>query len=200
MSVRREGASVAAPGAGTTTTLAMKARTRAGLALALACIVLAAGAAHAQNVPRMRKLTVASQSFSIDYPEKDWSLVPGGNAMLVAIAQRRFEAVLLVERSTLQVALSDEEIGDVFLSVEAEHIRESSPSATDIKADLQQLGDRRVAAFVYRRNGVLGPERVLQYSMPAGTSLYRIIAVAKPESFDRHLPALQAMAASLAPM
>lgn len=162
--------------------------------------LVADGVVVAQNVPRMRKLTVASQSFSIDYPEKDWSLVPGGSVTLVAVAQKRFEAVLLVERTSLQVALEDEEIGDVFLAVEADHIRESTPSATDIKADLQQLGDRRVAAFVYRRNGVLGPERVLQYSMPAGTSLYRIVAVAKPEAFDRHLPTLQAMAASLAPI
>ena len=57
-------------------------------------------------------------------------------------------AVLLVERTSLQVALGDEDIGDVFLAVEADHIRESTPSATDIKAELQELGDRRVAAFV----------------------------------------------------
>lgn len=176
-----------------------------GLVRTLALAVLVIGVAAeavlvAQSVPRMRKLTVASQAFSIDYPEKDWSLVPGGSVTLVAVAQKRFEAVLLVERTSLQVALGDEDIGDVFLAVEAEHIRETTPSATDIKADLQQLGDRRVAAFVYRRNGVLGPERVLQYSMPAGTALYRIVAVAKPEAFDRHLPTMQAMAASLAPM
>ncbi len=169
-------------------------------ALALGALAFGTVAVSAQNVPRMRKLTVASQSFSIDYPEKDWSLVPGGSTTLLAVAQRRFEAVLVVERTTLQVALSDDEIGEVFLAVEADHIRESVPSATDIKAEIQQLGDRRVAAFFYRRNGVLGPERVLQYSMPAGTALYRIVAVGKPESFDRHLPTMQAMAASLAPL
>lgn len=153
--------------------------------------------AHAQNVPRMRTLTVASQSFSVDYPERDWTLVPGGNVALVAIMQRRGEATLVLERTPLQVELSAEEIGEVFLSVETEHIREASPSATDIKADLQELAGRRVAAFFYRRNGATGPERVLQYSMPVGKALYRIIAIARPDAFDRHLPALQAMAASV---
>jgi hypothetical protein len=166
----------------------------------VALVVLGCAAVMAQSTPRMRKLTVAGQAFAIDYPDKDWSLVPSGNTLLVTVVQRRFEAALHVERTPLQVELSDEDIGDVFLSVEADHIRETTPSATDLKADLQELGERRVAAFVYRRNGVLGPERVLQYSMPAGKNLYRIIAVARPESFDRHLPALQAMAISVTPM
>ncbi len=171
------------------------------VAAALAAgMALGAAAAHAQGVPRLRKLTVASQSFSIDYPEKDWTAVSGGNAMLVAVVQKKFEAVLIVERTPLQVALTNEDVGDVFLSIEADHIREATPSAADMKADLQELGDRKVAAFVYRRTGATGPERVLQYSIPAGTSLYRVIAVARPEFFDRHLPVLQAMAVSVAPM
>ena len=63
---------------------------------ALVSVVAAEAVVVAQNVPRMRKLTVASQSFSIDYPDKDWSLVPGGSVTLLSVAQKRFEAVLLV--------------------------------------------------------------------------------------------------------
>lgn len=172
-------------------------RTAAAVAVA---VVLAGALAVAQGVPRMRKLTVAGQAFAMDYPERDWSLVPAGNTLVVTVVQRRFEAALHVERTQLQVELSDEEVGEIFLSVEADHIRQSVPSATDMKAELQELGSRKVAAFVYRRNGVLGPERVLQYSMPAGSTLFRIVGVAKPEVFDRHLPALQAMAASVSPL
>jgi hypothetical protein len=173
---------------------------RAVALLALAALLTCGANLLAQGTPRMKKLTVAGQSFAIDYPERDWSLVQGGNVALVTIVQRRFEAALIVERTPLQVELGEDDIGEVFLSVEADHIRETTPSATDMKADLQELGDRRVAAFVYRRNGVSGPERVLQYSMPAGKVLYRVVAVARPDVFDRHLPVLQAMAASLAPM
>lgn len=167
-------------------------------ALVLATFVVSA-VADAQGVPRLRKLTVAGQGFAIDVPERDWSLLPGGNTSLLSIVQKRFEAALVVERTPLQVELAPEDIGEVFLSIEADRIREIAPSAADIKADLQELGGRRVAAFVYRRNGVLGAERVLQYSMPIGNVLYRIVAVARADRFDTHLAALQAVAASLSP-
>jgi hypothetical protein len=172
---------------------------RMAAAVTVAVVGLGCVAVLAQSAPKMRKLTVPGQGFAIDYPERDWTLVASGNTLVFTVVQRRFEAALHVERTPLQVELSPEDIGDVFLSVEADHIRETTPSATDLKADLQDLGERRVAAFVYRRNGVTGPEQVLQYSMPAGKHLYRIIAVARPDRFDRHLPALQAMAVSLAP-
>jgi hypothetical protein len=166
------------------------------LALLLAC----AAPGFAQALPKMKKFAPGGLSFSIDIPEKDWNLVPGGDASLVIVVQRRFEAVVVVERTPLQVELAPEDIGEVFLSLEAEQIREFTPSATDIKADLQEVGTRRVAAFVFTRSGVLGREKVLQYSMPAGKVLYRIVAVARADAFDKSLPLLQAIATSVAPM
>jgi hypothetical protein len=167
----------------------------------VAIVVLLAGAwpAGAQGTPKMKKYAPGGMNVSLDLPEKDWNVVSGGLESLLIVVQKRFEAAVVVERATLQVELAPESITEVFLVSETEHLREMDPSAADIKADLQELGPHRVAAFLFVRNGALGRERVLQYSMPAGKHLYRIVAVARADVFDRHLPVLQAIAASVVP-
>lgn len=178
--------------------LARAARVVAVVLVSAVCLASAWPAA-AQSLPRMKKFAPGGMGFSIDLPEKDWNVVPGGVESLVVLAQRRFEAAVVIERATLQVELAPEDIGEVFLGVETDHIREMIPSASDIKADLQELGTSRVAAFLYVRSGALGREKVLQYSMPAGKHLYRVVAVARADVFDRHLAVMQAIAASLTP-
>jgi hypothetical protein len=68
---------------------------------------------------------------------------------------------------------------------EAEALRAEDPEAADVDAVLSQAGDRAVVVVTYARTGVSGRERVRQYSIPAGSGLFRLTCSAPAAAFAR---------------
>ena len=192
--------------------------TRLRLLLATS-VVLAAGAAvaaqtaqtttdawYARN-PKLQMIVLQDPSgaYTVEYPKKDWLVLPGGGASLVTLAQKKGEAAVVLERSRLNQALEPSEITDLFAQLEADHVKETQPRSADVRSRVIDAGPRRLAAVQYNRQGQGGPETVRQYSIPVGRTLYRLICIstaarlAKYEALFAHIAASFAAAAPANP-
>ena len=191
-------------------------RLRASLAAALAiggaCAPLWAQdpvAPAAGEYGRAAKLEVqvfesANRQIRFEYPRKDWEVVPrittviipGATSPLVSLVQRRREAAVVVEQTKLHQPLALDDITDLFSQLEADSVRERQPLASDVKAKLVDAGGRRFVIVTYGRQGVSGPERIRQYSIPAGADLFRLTCVAAVSQFARYEQVFAHVAAS----
>jgi hypothetical protein len=157
---------------------------------------LAAQAAAKATDPwlaRSAKLQVQPQRaadapIQMDLPKKDWMVLPSSGSLVLALASRKGDAVVLVERSTLRQALEAEDITDLFAQLEVDAIKERHPKAADVQSKVLDLGARRLVAVQYTRPGVLGSERVRQYSVPVGRLLYRVTCISSAAQFAVYDP------------
>ncbi len=122
-------------------------------------------------VSRSAKLQVRPQRsadapLQVEFPTKDWMVLPSSGALVLAAASRKGDAVVLIERSTLRQALDPADITDLFAQIEIEAIKERQPKAADFVSKVLDSGARRLVAVQYSRPGVLGSERVRQYLGP----------------------------------
>jgi hypothetical protein len=188
------------------------------LVMALACVVIAGAIVWAQEAMppaageygRAQKLEVQqfdNRQIRFEYPKKDWEIVPrpttavipGATAPIVSVVQRKREAAVVVEQTKLHQPLALDDITDLFSQLESDSIRERQPQATDVRAKLVDVGGgRRLAILTYGRQGVGGPERVRQYSIPAGADLFRLTCVATVGQFGRYEAVFAHVAASFA--
>jgi hypothetical protein len=133
----------------------------------------------------------------VDLPKKDWMVLPASGSMLLVMASRKGDAVVLVEGAVLRQALEPADVTDVFAQIEIDAIKQRQPKAAEFQARVLTLGERRLVAIQYSRPGVLGAERVRQYSMPNGTQLYRVSCISSAALFSVYDAVFSHMAASL---
>jgi hypothetical protein len=138
----------------------------------------------------------ADAPIQLDLPKRDWMVLPSSGSLVLALASRKGDAVVLVERSALRQALEAEDITDLFAQIEVEAIKERHPKATDVQSKVLDLGDRRLVAVQYTRPGVLGSERVRQYSVPVGRQLYRVTCISSAAQFAVYDPVFSHIGAS----
>ena len=158
---------------------------------------------------RMAKLEVSSfetpnRQIRLEYPRRDWQIVPGYNASvvpgatspIVSLMQRKHEAAIVVEQTKLHQPLALDDITDLLGQLEAESVKERQPLASDIQPKLVQAGGRRFVIVNYGRQGVTGAERIRQYSIPAGADLFRLTCIASASQFARYEQVFAHVAAS----
>jgi hypothetical protein len=133
-----------------------------------------------------------------EFPKKDWQLVPGGLASIVAVTQKAGQAAVIVEHTKLNATLAPDDITDLFAQLEADQIKQQQPDASDIQSKLVSVGSRRLVIVGYLRRGVTGAERVRVYSMPVGSDLYRLTCSAASQQFARYEPVFAHVAATFA--
>jgi len=133
-----------------------------------------------------------------DMPTSEWRIISGGAAAIVSLAHDSGQASMVVERTTADVAFGAADLADRFAEREADLVRAHQPQAGDLDASLVALGTRRVVVVTYSRKGVAGPERVRQYSIPAGTELYRLTCSAALPQFECFESAFALVAATFA--
>ena len=132
----------------------------------------------------------------LDLPKKDWMVLPSSGPVLLVLASRKGDAVVLVNRSVLLVALEAADITDLFAQIEIDAIKKQHPKATDFQSKVLDAGQRRLVAVQYSRPGVLGGERVRQYSMPIGKQLYHVTCISSAAEFAAYNPVFSHIAAS----
>jgi hypothetical protein len=161
---------------------------------AVAAVVVSVASLEAQ-APRkgFRVFRAFQDQFTFEYPLKDWDPMPGGTSSLVAMAQRKREAAVVVEYQPLRLELAPSEIDQDFAKLEAEPVTTRQPSATDVTVKLIDVGSTRVIVVEYTRKGLAGAERVRQYSLPMGKQLYRLVCSAPAALFAKHEPTFAAM-------
>jgi hypothetical protein len=138
----------------------------------------------------------ADAPIQLDLPKKDWMVLPSSGSLVLALVSRKGDAVVLVERSALRQALEAEDITDLFAQIEVEAIKERHPKAADVQSKVLDLGGRRLVAVQYSRPGVLGSERVRQYSVPVGRELYRVTCISSAAQFAVYDPVFSHIGAS----
>lgn len=150
-----------------------------------------AGAQGASGAPALKgyqALSTFQDRFTLQYPSKDWLLVPGGGASLVTLTQKKSEATVTIEYQPLQLELAPSEIDQNFAQIEAEPVAQHQPTADGVKSQVVDDGGRKVIVIDFTRRGVTGAERVRQYSLPMGKQLYRIVCSAPAAQFAKYEP------------
>jgi hypothetical protein len=159
------------------------------------------------RAPKLEVQQFDNRQIRFEYPKKEWEIVPrastavipGATAPIVSVVQRKREAAVVIEQTKLHQPLALDDITDLFSQLEADSIRERQPQATDVRARLVDVGGgRRLVILTYGRPGVGGPERVRQYSIPAGADLFRLTCVATAVQFPRYEAVFAHVAASFA--
>jgi hypothetical protein len=131
-------------------------------------------------------------TFTIELP-KGWQLLPGHNGMLLTAAEKtRTEqpaAVIMLEQMRLQDSVLPKDLSDATLSFEAASTKERDPANQNFQQQIKTVPDGRRYIFIqYTRPGLYGPDRVTQYSVPAGLTLYRVICIAPEAQIAKYQP------------
>jgi hypothetical protein len=176
-----------------------------GVTLA-AAIVMTRPALHAQEyadpwIARAPKLSfertkMPDAPLQIEIPKKEWTLLPAGGSMVLVLANQRGDGVVMIERSTLRLALEPSDINDFFIQTQVDAIKARQPKATEFLSKVLDASQRRLVAVQYTRPGSKGMERVRQYSVPAGRSLYQMICIGPAGRFAAYEPVFAHMASS----
>ena len=121
-------------------------------------------------------------NISIELP-KNWQLVPGHGGILLSAAEKTRNnqpaAVIILEQMRLQDTLLPKDLTDSTLNFEAASTRERDPAGANVQQQIKEgSAGRRFIFIQYTRPGLYGPDRVTQYSVPAGLILYRVICIA----------------------
>ena len=146
--------------------------------------------------PQFQIQRAADAPLQVDLPKSDWMVLPTSGSLVLAAASRKGDAVVLIERSSLRQPLDPGDITELFAQIEAEAIKERQPKASGFESKVLDAGSRRLVAVQYGRPGVLGSERVRQYSVPVGTDLYRLTCVSSAARFAVYDPIFSHIAAS----
>jgi len=131
-------------------------------------------------------------NISIELP-KNWQLVTGLNGVLLSAAERTKAnqpgGVIVLEQMRLQDTLSAKDLSDSTLTFETASTRERDPAGQNFEQQLKNASDGRRYIFIqYTRPGLYGPDRVTQYSVPAGLILYRVICVVPEAQIAKYQP------------
>jgi hypothetical protein len=130
--------------------------------------------------------------FDLEYPAKDWKLLPSGSSSsTLAIFQRGDEATLFVEHVTMLSALTPAEIA-AMAAVELDAVKDRQPKATGFKTEPFDSRSGNGVLISYARVGS-GPETAVQYSVAVGLELFRINGVVQTRQWAKYEPIVKYM-------
>jgi hypothetical protein len=147
--------------------------------------------------------TDPSNRYSVEFPKDwKWTVVAGAGEALATFVHPRAEAAIVVERFRMKMKLDQDEITDVFSTIEVDWLKENQPRVMDVNARIATQGKRKVVQIDYRRPGIGEPgkaedERVRQFSFPVGGSVYRITCATLASRFNNYEAIFQWVAESL---
>jgi hypothetical protein len=187
-----------------------------GLGVKGLMLLLAIGLAHAQPAkpqeaaadpwyslnPRPRDFEPAKGQlgkFTIDLP-KDWIIVPGHDGVLFTAAERpknnQSAAAIVLEQMQLQGSVGPKDVTATLAEAELSAMRDRQPNGQNFAQQVKDTGGRRFIFIQYSKPGWSGPESVVQYSIPAGAVIYRIICIAPTAQLPTYQPRFAHVAAS----
>jgi len=128
--------------------------------------------------------------FELDYPTKDWRLMPSAGSNLAVLSGKDGPA-LFIELTKLTDSLTPPEV-EALPELELTRVKDQQPKATDFKSDMLDSKSGRGVLIRYSRVTAV-PEVVVQYSIPVRTDLYRLNAVVPARSIGKHEPVVMHM-------
>jgi hypothetical protein len=155
--------------------------------------LLAAGHASAQD---MRPFSDPSGRFTLQYPKKNWQVLPGGGSTLATLAEKNGRATVHIEYLRLNQPLKVDQDHDLIVQTESSLIRERQPGATGIQGGPERPDLPGFVSIDFTRPGASGPEHVRQFSVVQGNDLFRILCVARLNDFQKFETIFQQIARS----
>jgi hypothetical protein len=138
-------------------------------------------------------------TFRIDFP-KNWQVAPGVRDVLVSAVERtkgiQQGASIVLHHERLDARLTPNEIDDTLAGFEAEETARRDPAGRDFKHEVKDVGGRRFVFVTYTRPGLSGPDAVVQYTIPNGDTMFRLICIAPASALPRYQAAFAHVAAS----
>jgi hypothetical protein len=131
--------------------------------------------------------------FELEYPAKDWKLLPSGGSSLAVFA-RNDGPTLFVDHVRLVEALTPAEVASM-PAVELSTLKEQQPKGRDFKSDTLDSKAGRGVLIRYSRDSAAGTgaETVLQYSIPVGLELFRLNGVMPDKQVAKYEPVIMYM-------
>jgi len=132
--------------------------------------------------------------FEFEYPTRDWRVLSSATANLAMLA-RNDGATVAIDFSRMALArpLTSDIAYSTLADVEIDSLKERQPQAKEFKSEIVETKAGRGALIRYASVGTKGPERVMQYSIPVGLDLYRVIAIVPEMLLSKHEPVLMHM-------
>ena len=127
--------------------------------------------------------------FELEYPAKDWRLLPSAGASLALFSRNDGAAAVSIDYLRLTATLAPSQIGTM-AEVEIQDLKERHPQAKDFTSEITDAKAGRGAVIRYVSVGSRGPERVIQYSLPVGQDLYRVIGIVAESALAKYEPVL----------
>ena len=149
--------------------------------------------------PKFIELKGPGGMFSLEYPEKDWQVVPGGGSVVLTLAQKGNQAFIVIDHSRSDITLSPDEVGAVFLDSERARVANRQSGSNVTAATMTTTPAGPVAMLHYTRPGLKAQESVVQYSVPFGQDLFRLICSAQTAQFAKFEPVFVHVAGSFLP-
>jgi hypothetical protein len=132
--------------------------------------------------------------FEFEYPTKDWRELSSATANLAMLA-RNDGATVAIDFSRMALArpLTSDIAYGTLADVEIDSLKERHPQAKEFKSEIIETRGGRGALIRYATVGTKGPERIMQYSIPVGLDLYRVIAIVPEMLLAKHEAVLMHM-------
>jgi len=145
-------------------------------------------------------------AFSIELP-KGWQLAPGHTGTVFSVVEKTRQseagALITLEYMRLQAPLDplDQEL---IAGAGERELKEVQARELSGKQFTSQIKKGEVGPFIviqYNRPGLSGgDDHVVQYSMPIGTTMYRLICIAPAAAVEKFRPVFAHVAASFTPV
>jgi hypothetical protein len=145
---------------------------------------------------RARRFEDPVHRLTVEYPN-DWRLLVGGEAALFTLVSKNGEALMMLERASLEVTLLPEDVAELFVDLELELAQALSPTATGLRATVVDRDKRRMIIIDFQRDAAGRLERVRHYVYPVGREVYRFVCSAPVLQFDKYGKVFSTVSASL---
>jgi hypothetical protein len=170
-------------------------RASLGFLIVVVCILSSAGLAAGQNpVKRVDKnyqiFRDPAGRFELEYPTKDWRLLPSGGSSLAVFARNDGPA-LFIDHVRLVERLTPAEV-EALPEGELDRLKDRQPNGKDFKQEAFASQAGRGVLIRYSRPGTQA-ESVVQYSIPVGQDLFRLNAVVPERLFAKYEPVVMHM-------
>jgi len=120
--------------------------------------------------------------FEFDYPTKDWKTLAGAGTALAQFARNDGGATFAIDHTQLSNTIPSSDLAYTTMAeVEVDDLKARSPQNKNFTSELVETKGGRGALIKYTQAGAKGPERVMQFSIPLGKELFRVIGTV-PES------------------
>ena len=128
--------------------------------------------------------------FEIEYPAKDWKLLPPGGSSLAVFA-RNDGPTLYIDHVRLREPLSQGEF-DALPDVEISRLKLQEPNAKTFKSELLESRAGRGVLIRYSREGG-APETVMAYSIPVDQDMFRLSGIVADKQMAKYEPVVMHM-------